>query len=220
MAESLRRILSRRNIVKALRLLVVLLLPVAAYYALRAIGTDVYLTLLIVAAASAFPAIVSLVRRRPVGRIALFYSLMSVGSLLVALMPGSTELLLAKGAILTAATAGWFLASLRGARPLTYAFSRPLLEGRLGWPGGWEDWWRDSQRFRRMWRASTVMWAVGLLIDAGARVVMAYTLPHDDVPGLATGLYVVTVVVLNVVTNAYYVLYPARERAARFRVGR
>lgn len=219
MNVTLRRILSRRNIVNALRLLVALLLPVAGFYALRALGADVHLTLLVVAVASALPAIVSLVRRRPMGRIALFYSLMSVGSMLVALMPGSTELLLAKGAILTTVTAGWFLASLRGARPLTYALTRPLIEGRLGWPDGWEAWWRDSQRFRRMWRVSTIMWAAGLLIDAIARVVMAYTLPHDDVPGLAAGLYVVTLVVLNLVTNAYYVFYPARERVARFRAG-
>ncbi|WP_125615410.1 VC0807 family protein [Specibacter cremeus] len=210
----------RNRAFAVLRLLVALLLPVAAYYVLRALGVDTYATLLIVAAVGALPAVASLLRRRPVGRIATFYSLMSVGSLLVALLPGSTELLLAKGAILTAATGFWFLASLRGTRPLTYLFSRPLLEGRLGWPGGWEQWWQDSARFRRMWRVSTIMWAAGLFLDAAARVVMAYTLPHDDAPGVATALYVVTVVVLNVVTNAFYVFYVARERIDRLRVAR
>lgn len=203
------------RVIRTIRLLAALLIPLAAYYVLRWAGLGVYATMLVVAAGSAVPAVVSLLRRRSVGRIALFYSLMSIGSLLVALLPGSTELLLAKGAILTAATGAWFLASLRGSRPLTFVFSRPLLEGRLGWPGGWEDWWRNSQRFRRMWRVSTGMWAVGLFIDAAARVSMAYTLPHDDVPGLATALYIVTVIILNVVTNVFYLVYPARERAER-----
>lgn len=205
---------------RAVRLVATLLVPLAAFYILRWAGLDVYATMLVVAAGSAVPAVVSLLRRRPVGRIALYYSLMSVGSLLVALLPGSTELLLAKGAILTAATGAWFLASLRGSRPLTYVFSRPLLEGRLGWPGGWEDWWRDSPRFRRMWRVSTCMWAAGFFIDAAARVIMAYTLPHDDVPALSTALYFVTVIALNIVTNVFYILYPARERTKRFAMSR
>lgn len=45
---------------------------------------------------------------------------------------------------------------------------------------------------------------------------MAYTLPPDDVPGLALALYVVTLVALNVVTNIFYIVYPARERIDRF----
>lgn len=203
------------RVLKALRLLLALAVPVAAYYVLRWFGVSVYATILVVAASSALPALVSLLRHRPVGHIGLYYSLMSVGALLIALMPGSTELLLAKGAILTAVTGGWFLATLRSHRPLTYVLTRPLIEGRLGWPGGWEQWWEESPRFRRMWRVSTVMWACGLFLDAAARVAMAYTLPHDDVPGLALILYVVTLVVLNVLTNVFYIVYPARERIAR-----
>lgn len=138
------------RVLRLLKLLAALVVPVAAYYVLRRLGVGVYATALIVAVSSGLPAVLDLVRRRPVGRIALYYSLMSVGALLVALLPGSTELLLAKGAILTAAAGAWFLASLRGSRPLTYVLTRPLIEGRLGWPGGWDDWWNDSPRFRRM----------------------------------------------------------------------
>lgn len=205
-----------QRVLRVLRLISALAVPAAAYYVLRWMGVAVYATILAVAAGSALPAAVSLLRRVPVGRISLYYSLMSVGALLVALLPGSTELLLAKGAILTAATGAWFLATLRSARPLTYVLTRPLIEGRLGWPGGWEQWWADSPRFRRMWRISTIMWAVGLFLDAGARVVMAYTLPSDEVPGMAVVLYLVTLVILNVVTNAFYIVYPARERVALF----
>lgn len=179
--------------------------PLLAYQILRASGASVYATLLLIAAAGAVPAAVQLIRRRRVGRIPLYLSIMSVSSLLVSLVPGSKGFLLAKGAVLTAGTAGWFLLSLRAPRPLTYVFTKPLLEGRLTWPGDWEGHWVRSSRFRRMWRTSTVMWAAGLGLDAVARVVMAFSLPADIVPGLGTGLYVATLVVLNIVVNAYYV---------------
>lgn len=44
-----------------------------------------------------------------------------------------------------------------------------------------------------------------MLADAALRVVLADTLPVDEVPGLATALYAVTSAVLVVVTNVYYV---------------
>lgn len=56
-----------------------------------------------------------------------------------------------------------------------------------------------------MWSVATAMWGIGLILDAAARVLMAFTLPPDSVPGLGTVLYVATVVILNVVTNSYYV---------------
>ena len=43
------------------------------------------------------------------------------------------------------------------------------------------------------------------LLDAAARVVMAYTLPPDMVPALGTLLYAATTVVLLVVVNVLYI---------------
>jgi hypothetical protein len=48
----------------------------------------------------------------------------------VSLIDGSPQFLAAKDGVLTAAWGGWFFISLRGTRPLTFRFSRPLLEGR------------------------------------------------------------------------------------------
>ena len=53
---------------------------------------------------------------------------------------------------------------------------------------------------------SSVIWGAGLLADAVIRVVMAYALPVDVVPGLGGALWPVTFVVLQVVTNVYYQL--------------
>ena len=51
---------------------------------------------------------------------------------------------------------------------------------------------------------ASVMWGVGLLVDAGVRVLMSSTLPVGVVPGLGAALYPVTFVVVQVVTNAYH----------------
>gem|GEM_PF-3853356 len=63
--------------------------------------------------------------------------------------------------------------------PLSNALSRPLMEGRFRWPSGWGPAVVRSPRWRRMWRVSSVMSAVGTITDAVIRVVMAYTLPAD-----------------------------------------
>ena len=48
-------------------------------------------------------------------------------------------------------------------RPLSYLYTRPLLERRFG-PAGvpWDQLWRQLPRFRRLWRVSSVLWAIGL----------------------------------------------------------
>ncbi|WP_417219504.1 VC0807 family protein [Arthrobacter sp.] len=197
---------ARRNRVRATAgFLVSLALPVLLYYVLRAAGVGVYAALLVTGVLSAVPSAYQLVRGRTVGRIALYFSFMSIGALLVSLVPGDERFLLAKGAVLTAATAGVFLVSLRSRRPLVFSLTRPLLEGRWNWPSDWDRIFEESRRFRRMWRVTTVMWAAGLLGDAAGRVVMAFTLSPDVVPALATVLYVVTLVVLNVGVNVYYI---------------
>ena len=178
----------------------------AFYYLLRHLGVSVYAALVIGAVLSLLPALVSLVRGdRPSGLEAFFTALL-FASFAISLLPGDERFLLAKDALVTGGVGAWFFASLRWAdRPLAYQFAKPMVEGRMGWPGDWEKLWEREPWFRRMWRTSSTMWAVGTLLDAVARVVMAYTLPADVVPGLNLGLYVVTVVVLNVVTTVVYV---------------
>ncbi|WP_372698582.1 VC0807 family protein [Arthrobacter sp. JSM 101049] len=195
--------------------LISLAVPVGLYYLLRGLGVGVYAALLVTGVLSAAPSVYQLVRGKVVGRIALYFSFMSVGALLISAVPGDERFLLAKGAVLTAATAVVFALSLRARRPVVFSLSRPLLEGRWNWPAGWDGLYEESSRFRRMWRVSTVLWSLGLLADAAGRVLMAFTLPPDVVPALATVLYVATLVVLNVGVNAYYITCGVFRRGSR-----
>ena len=183
-----------------------LLAPLVIFYGLRALDVGLYVALMVSALVSGLPTLVGLVRRRPVNALSAYFTTMVLGSLLVALVAGSTEFLLAKEAVLTGVTGVWFLVSAAGDRPLAYVFSKPLLSGRARWPADWDGLWASAPRWRRMWRVSSVLFGIGSIADALARVLFAYTLPADVVPALATGLYAVTGVLLIIVVNVYYVL--------------
>lgn len=196
-----------------------LVAPIALYYGLRSAGVGVFLALIIGAVAPGLSAAVNFIRGRRVdglGMSVMALLLLSVG---VSFISGSPRFLLAKDGWFTAIWGAWFFVSLRGKRPLTFVFSRPLLEGRKvfdptvrKWvaPVGesWDTLWERVPQFRRVWQVSTVIWGAATLGDAAIRVLMAYMLPVDLVPGLGGALWPVTFVVLQVITNVYF--YRAR----------
>lgn len=192
----------------AARVGIAFVVPMLAYYALRAAGLDVYLALLVTSVVpAAFAGIRLAVHRRTDG-LATFMTVMMLLGAAVSLINGDERLLMAREGWVTAVAGIWFLGSAWTTRPLAFLFARPLLDGRIPFHGrgeSWDELWSRLPRFRRIWRVATVTWGVGTLIDATARVVMAYTLPPDAVPALHTALYAATTAVLFVSTNAYYV---------------
>lgn len=183
-----------------------LLAPTALIYVLLWLGSGLYLALLASAAVSALSALVSYRRGTGQQRFAPHMLALSLAAFVVALVTGSDRFLLAKESVLTALAGFWFIGSLWATRPLTYRFTRPLLEGRFKRKSrSWELLWEQEPRFRRMWYVSTIMWGVGMLIDAVLRVVLAYTLPVQIVPAMQTGMMIVTVLIMQVLTNSYYV---------------
>jgi hypothetical protein len=190
---------------QALTLGLNLMAPIALYYGLRAAGVGIYPALVVGAVAPAFSAVIKIVRREKLDGLGLYMMTMLLLSSGVSLLTGSPRFLLAKDGWLTAVSGVWMLFSVRGRRPLTFHFTRPLLEGRKVFTSeSWDSLWERSPQFRRIWRVATVIWGVAMLIDAMIRVVMAYTLPVDLVPGLGGALWPVTFVVLQVVDNVYF----------------
>jgi hypothetical protein len=183
-----------------------LLAPTALIYVLLWLGAGLYIALLGSATLSALSALVSYRRGTGKQRFAQHMLALTLAGFAVALVTGSERFLLAKESVLTALVSFWFIGSLWAARPLTYTLTRPLLERRFKWKSrSWELLWEQEPRFRRIWYVSTVMWSVALLIDAALRVVLAYTLPVYVVPAMQTGMMIVTVLIMQVLTNVYYV---------------
>lgn len=196
----------------ALRLFIDVVAPLGLYYVLRWAGVGIYLSLLLSTLVSAATSVGSLVRNRKLNGLSTYMTTMMLASVIVSFIAGSPRFLLAKESWLTGLGGLWFLVSLRARRPLAYLYTKPLLEGRLGWPGAWDELWDRFPRFRRMWRVSSVLWGIGTLLDAALRVVMAYTLPIDAVPALGTALYTGTAIVLIVVNNVYYIVVRVRAK--------
>lgn len=182
----------------AVRIAISFVVPMLAYYALRAAGLDVYLALLITSVVPATLAGARLAVHRRTDGLATFMTVMMVLGAAVSLINGDERLLMARDGWVTAVAGFWFLGSAWSTRPLAYLFARPMLDGRIPRHGrgeSWDELWSRLPGFRRIWRVATVVWGIGTLVDAAARVIMAYTLPPDAVPALYTALYAVTSIV-------------------------
>lgn len=179
--------------------------PIALYYGLRAAGVSVFVALLAGAVLPALTAAAQWLRTRSLEGMAGFVAGIMLLGVAAALVSGSPRFLLAKDGWLTGVAGLWFLVSVRARRPLVFHGGRPLLEGRFRSDGtSWDVLWEREPAFRRIWRVSTVIWGVAMLVDAAVRVVMAYTLPVDAVPGLGALLWPVTLLLLQVVNGVYY----------------
>ena len=189
--------------------------PIIVFYGMRWAGAGVFVALIAGAITPTLSMLVKLTKDRRVDALAVAVLVVLLLSAGVSLIDGSPQFLAAKDCVLTAAWGGWSFLSLHGRRPLTFRFTRPLLEGRKvfdyrqrSWaPPSEESWdqvWQRSPRFRRIWKVTTVIWGVALLIDAAVRVAMAYTLPIDAIPGLSGALWIVTLLALQIITNIYF----------------
>ncbi|MDQ6874289.1 MAG: hypothetical protein M3042_04385 [Actinomycetota bacterium] len=189
--------------------------PIIVFYGLRWAGQGVFLALTAGAIAPALSMLLKVAKDRRVDGLAVAVLAVLLLSAGVSLLDGSPRFLAAKDSVLTSAWGGWFFLSLRAKRPLTFRFSRPMLEGRKvfdfrgrRWvpPSGesWDQMWRRSPQFRRIWVVTTVIWGIALLLDAAVRVAMAYSLPIDSVPAVGGAVWIVTLVALQIITNIYF----------------
>ena len=181
-----------------------LIVPTIILYLALNMGAGMYLALLISAGWSAATGLYGWLRGQSRGG-ARFMLLVSLASFAISFVTGSDRFLLARESVITALAGGWFLMSLRDERPLAYRLSRPLLEGRFGTTMAWEPLWESSRHFRHIWRTLTAAWGVVTLLDAVLRVVIAYTMPITAVPALQTALMIGTALLMQVVTNAYFI---------------
>lgn len=206
----------RRRLFGALRLLAGFALPLAVFYGVRAAGASAYTALLAGTAASLVDTAVDLARKRSINPVTLFVITVMVFSTVVSLLAGDVRFLLARGAWATGLAGSWFLASSFTRQPLAYLLSKPLLEGRFGWPADWDTLRARLPRFRRIWRVTGVMVGGALLLDCGLRILMAYTLPVDSVPLLSTALSAATSVLLIIAVNIYYQVTGAARKWSSF----
>jgi hypothetical protein len=176
-------------------------LPLALFYGLRLAGANQWLALVLAGAAPLVRIGLTAVRTRRLEPLSAFtLSVLAIGTA-IGMLTADPRLLLARESYLTGLVGLWTMGTLLAQRPLLFDVTIRFMSEDSA--RAWERDWAHSPRFRRTLRIMTAAWGVAFLLDAGARVVMAYTLPVDLVPVLGTALLVVLLIVVVQATKAY-----------------
>ncbi|MEU0304592.1 VC0807 family protein [Streptomyces sp. NPDC006175] len=176
-------------------------LPLLLFYGLRLMGVNQWLALVLSSALPLVRLVYRAIKDRRVERPTLFSLSIMLSATLVSLLTGDPRLVLARESYLTALVGLWMLSTLLASRPFIYQATMPLLPEATA--AAWRKDWDDVPEFRRAMRVLTVAWGTAFMIDAVARVVMAYTLPVDSVPLLGAGLLTVLLIVIVQFSKAY-----------------
>ncbi|WP_410641651.1 VC0807 family protein [Amycolatopsis sp. lyj-346] len=175
--------------------------PLGLYYGLRAFGVNQWLAMIVSGLLPLARLGYKLVRYRKVEYLTLFTLSIILCGTVVSLLTGDVRLLLARESYLTGTIGLWITASLLARRPFILSATLPLLPEATA--RSWREAWVNSPEFRRVMRLMTIAWGGSFLIDAAARIVLAYTLPVDAVPLLSTLVLVVLLVVVVQVSKSY-----------------
>ncbi|MGW4249276.1 VC0807 family protein [Nocardia sp. NPDC004722] len=169
--------------------------PIALFYGLRAGGVDQWAAVTLgVLPPTAYTAWTVVTRRR-VDALALFTIGVLVISVAVSFLTGSPRFVLAKDGWVTGVIGLGLCATLLRT-PFYLQMARAMTTGAVR--ERLEISWARSATFRRAVRLASLIWGVGLIADAVVRVVLAYTLPVDQVPLINGVQYIVVFVVLEV----------------------
>jgi hypothetical protein len=192
---------------QALVVLMDVVVPLVAYYVLRAFGLDPVPALILAALPTTAFLVYRFIGRHKLDTLGIFILLLLTAGVVVSLWTGSPRFLLAKSGWVTAAIGIGFLCTLFLPRPLAFTLARTILDhgptATVFNTGSWDDIWQRNPAFRGAWRICTGLWSAGLFGDAVVRVVVAYTLPVDVVPGLDASMWLITFVALQVVQQVY-----------------
>lgn len=187
------------------QLLFELVLPLGSYYVLRGIGAGQWLSM-IVGSVLLLPWIGwGLVRQRRLETMAVFTLSIVVAGTLISLLTGSPRVLMIRDSWLTGAIAVWVLGTLLTRRPFMMTASRGIVIAKIGEEGlaAWEARWDVEPLFRHHLRFITAVWGAGFLLDALARITLAYTVPVDAFPLISTLLWLAILGSLIVFHNVY-----------------
>ena len=178
-----------------------LVLPFATYYGLRLFGADPWLALMLGAVGPLIRIMVSAIRTRRLERLSIFtLSILTVGTL-AGFLGGDARLLMARESWLTAAIGVWLLVSLMSPRPVLFTATLAVLPPQTAQE--WQRNWQTDPTFSRAFRWLTIGWGSAFILDAIARIVMAYTLPLDLVPIASVGLLIGMLVLINEAVKLY-----------------
>jgi hypothetical protein len=181
--------------------------PLAAYSLLRSAGMSAVSALLLSGIFPALGVTIGVIRNRRVDVVgALVLAGIVVGTIL-GLVSHSTRLVLAEGSVPTAVFGVACLGSLRARHPLMFSFALEFSGPDTAAGREMATLWQ-YEGYRRVFRVITVVWGVGFLLEAAARIVIVY----NTSTGTALASSKVTPFIWAAVLSAWTVAYGTHRR--------
>ncbi|GAA3236748.1 VC0807 family protein [Nonomuraea helvata] len=176
---------------------------VAAYYALRALGSSEYVALLTAAAVGFVRAAYVGISERKLDGFAAFMGLIFGLGLALAFVTGDERFLLAVKSFTTGSVAAVLAATCLARRPAAYAMAKRFGAEDAATAARWDRLYEADARFRRVYVVMTLTWAGALLAESAVRIPLIYLLPVDVMAGLSSALLIGTLALLAV-WSAWY----------------
>lgn len=163
-------------------LLADIVIPVAGYYLLHALGLDDFWALTVSGLATGLNAVVNTIRRRRLDGLGLLVVIELALSIALLFTTRDPRIVLIKPSFYIAVGGLYALVSCFAGRPLVYYSAMPFAtRGDVKRLDAYELSWAGSPAFRRIMRTLTVVWAAAFLVDAVVRVVIVYHFGPDQV---------------------------------------
>lgn len=203
-----------RRVVRANVLTVVfeVVVPMALFYGLRAVGVGQWWALMAGVLVAAPYVVWTIVRNRRVDLVALVTLSVLVLSVVLGLLSDDPRTLAVREGW-TAALGGlfgaWMLVTVVVGRPAQLTLGRTIAEVKRGAEGAaaWAARWDTDARFRRGLRIDTAVWGAVLLANAVVHIVLVYTLPIDLISLVTTVVWFAAMACLI----AWHVWYLRKE---------
>lgn len=165
-----------------LSLVLEIVVSIGGYYALRAVGVDVFWSLVLPGIAVAIVAIVATVRRRRVDMLGLLVLFEVAASLSLVLVTRDPRIAAIRGSVYVSIGGLFCLSTLLRKRPMTEATTSSLAS--FGDPlrvRAFELAWREVPRYRLLQRVQTAGIGLVLIIGSAIQVGILYAYPVSDV---------------------------------------
>lgn len=166
-------------------------LPVIGYYVARAAGMSTFNALLVATVVAALRLLWVVWRTKEIDAFAGFMLFIFAAGTAASFATGDPRFMLLKNALLTLVAGVVFLGSCVWGKPLSYAVARRLAKGEEG-KAELTQGWAESADFRRSFKIMSLVWGVGLIVEALVRVGMIYTMDIDLVVAASLVVQVVT----------------------------
>lgn len=176
--------------------------PLAAYFALHWAGYSDFAALLAGALVSGAMVIYQVIKARRIDALSAIILVGFAFGLVASFISGDARLMIVRDSISTAAIGLAFLGSALIGKPLTYgAALKAFAASDPAKAAAMQESYRTVPAVRKIHLALASVWGVGLLAEAGVRVVLAYQLPVHTMAWLSTVLMIGTFGTLFLITG-------------------